>query len=555
MAHKEFNQQLIREMDLLCACSHAVLIRCVSSAHTAVLQLPAALCSCRTAFPHHQLSVSLCLSVQYGDTALHRAARLNRLQILHWFLLQRINCNAPNFSGETALMAAAGGDAAATVRALLDANADPSLRNKQGKTALLIARERGNVEIIVLLEQSLRPPAPTTQASGAAVAQPSTPAVADKGLSNLWSLFSSKGSQPGTQINARPVVARSVSFQDEPAAVPTAAASATTTPAISAPASISRVEALQTRLEYEQSKRKDAELELSMCQDQAQSLQQKLSQWNSDPQATGFDWQKALAQKDEMIAQRSLDVAELQQALLLAQEAHQAQLADKDDLIAQMEQLMAQKDAEHQATHTAYASECGAHHATQSTLASVQQELAQFKAAAATAHLQQTAQGLVGKGHRLTLDDICVLVQFWKLEIKLDVLCATALTLQSIFENSPVTLRRRLSCSYGTAVALVCFLHALADNSALHPPSTSSTEMLDSALQHANCPLLKPLFERQGVVDHVLFDIDLDFLAGAHDEIADHLTALQQAIQGLRSADGARLLLPSISGQLLLKSE
>eukprot|EP00042_Codosiga_hollandica_P026914 m.130088 g.130088 ORF g.130088 m.130088 type:complete len:500 (-) comp52330_c2_seq24:103-1602(-) len=499
MAHKEFNQQLIREMDLLCACSHAVLIRCVSSAHTAVLQLPAALCSCRTAFPHHQLSVSLCLSVQYGDTALHRAARLNRLQILHWFLLQRINCNAPNFSGETALMAAAGGDAAATVRALLDANADPSLRNKQGKTALLIARERGNVEIIVLLEQCI--------------------------------------SLTTHNVLLCPV------------------ASATTTPAASAPASISRVEALQTRLEYEQSKRKDAELELSMCQDQAQSLQQKLSQWNSDPQATGFDWQKALAQKDEMIAQRSLDVAELQQALLLAQEAHQAQLADKDDLIAQMEQLMAQKDAEHQATHTAYASECGAHHATQSTLASVQQELAQFKAAAATAHLQQTAQGLVGKGHRLTLDDICVLVQFWKLEIKLDVLCATALTLQSIFENSPVTLRRRLSCSYGTAVALVCFLHALADNSALHPPSTSSTEMLDSALQHANCPLLKPLFERQGVVDHVLFDIDLDFLAGAHDEIADHLTALQQAIQGLRSADGARLLLPSISGQLLLKSE
>eukprot|EP00042_Codosiga_hollandica_P034123 m.237112 g.237112 ORF g.237112 m.237112 type:complete len:57 (-) comp54330_c0_seq69:489-659(-) len=39
---------------------------------------------------------------------------------------------------------------------------------------------------------------------------------------------------------------------------------------------------------------------------------------------------------------------------------------------------------------------------------------------------------MVGKGHRLTQDDICSLVQFWKLDIKLEVLQASGLTLQTI---------------------------------------------------------------------------------------------------------------------------
>eukprot|EP00042_Codosiga_hollandica_P034124 m.237156 g.237156 ORF g.237156 m.237156 type:complete len:161 (-) comp54330_c0_seq78:122-604(-) len=160
---------------------------------------------------------------------------------------------------------------------------------------------------------------------------------------------------------------------------------------------------------------------------------------------------------------------------------------------------------------------------------------------------------MVGKGHRLTQDDICSLVQFWKLDIKLEVLQASGLTLQTILGEKLIAIKRKLGCNYGTAVALVSFLRKLADGRVLAAPRTHSTALLDTALQHANCTALRQLFVAQAVADDVLFEIDLDTLAAAHEEIVDHLSALEQAIQGLRGAHvGSEA---SSAGNLLLKTE
>jgi len=52
----------------------------------------------------------------------------------------------------TALMWAAGFGKAATVRALLDAGADPARKDNRGKTAADIAREQGFSETVALLQ-------------------------------------------------------------------------------------------------------------------------------------------------------------------------------------------------------------------------------------------------------------------------------------------------------------------------------------------------------------------------------------------------------------------
>eukprot|EP00042_Codosiga_hollandica_P050076 m.591291 g.591291 ORF g.591291 m.591291 type:complete len:305 (+) comp58013_c0_seq52:117-1031(+) len=132
-------------------------------------------------------------------------------------------------------------------------------------------------------------------------------------------------------------------------------------------------------------------------------------------------------------------------------DALKAQFDAKEAELQVAKAALAQKDAELQATKAEL-------QATQTTLTAVSLELTQLRTASTDAQLQQTAQGLVGTGHRLTLDDICVLVQFWNLDIKLDALRASTLTLQDILDLKPVTLKRRLGCNYGTAVALVSFL-------------------------------------------------------------------------------------------------
>eukprot|EP00042_Codosiga_hollandica_P027090 m.132278 g.132278 ORF g.132278 m.132278 type:complete len:181 (-) comp52381_c0_seq2:74-616(-) len=177
-------------------------------------------------------------------------------------------------------------------------------------------------------------------------------------------------------------------------------------------------------------------------------------------------------------------------------------------------------------------------------------ELAHFKAASAAAQLQQAVQS----GHALTLEDICVLAQFWRLDVKADVLRASNLTLQGLLGSNPLALRRRLTCNYGTAVALATFLHKLSDGAVLVPPRTGCSDRLDSMLEQANCLALKPVFEAEAIADDVLFEINLSVLGGVHDEIADQLDALQLAFQASH-ANNQGLLVPAESGQLLLRSE
>eukprot|EP00042_Codosiga_hollandica_P050074 m.591230 g.591230 ORF g.591230 m.591230 type:complete len:422 (+) comp58013_c0_seq45:89-1354(+) len=274
--------------------------------------------------------------------------------------------------------------------------------------------------------------------------------------------------------------------------------------------------------------------------------------------------QRQMPDLDSVLAQltaeqnKRLEAEQNLQQLSLEHQSARAQLdqmqqshAQKDTALAQERQehqvtkaSLAQKDAELQATKAELK-------ATQTTLAAVSLELTQLRTASTDTQLQQTAQGLVGTGHRLTLDDICVLVQFWNLDIKLDALRASTLTLQDILDLKPVTLKRRLGCNYGTAVALVSFLRKLADGGVLAPARTGCTDQLDSALQAANCLALKPLFLRQGVADDVLLEIDFELLASLESEIADCVVALRQ---GLR-AGGIGLLIPLEPGAILLSTE
>eukprot|EP00042_Codosiga_hollandica_P037134 m.289877 g.289877 ORF g.289877 m.289877 type:complete len:241 (+) comp55064_c0_seq20:93-815(+) len=209
-----------------------------------------------------------------------------------------------------------------------------------------------------------------------------------------------------------------------------------------------------------------------------------------------------------------------------------AELAQNAQALVQLQQSLGDEKQEHQTTQVALATECAAHQATQTTLTAANQELAQLRTAVKTLQLQQNVQGLVAKGHGLLLDDICVLAQFWELDIKPDVLRASQLTLQNILQGTSVSLKRKLSCTYGTAVALMSFLRKLALEAVLPPPRTGCTDLLDTALHRAHCPALKPLLVAQGVADDVLFDVELIALGAFHDEIAEHVDALKEVLQG-----------------------
>eukprot|EP00042_Codosiga_hollandica_P047917 m.526884 g.526884 ORF g.526884 m.526884 type:complete len:163 (-) comp57557_c0_seq2:34-522(-) len=94
---------------------------------------------------------------------------------------------------------------------------------------------------------------------------------------------------------------------------------------------------------------------------------------------------------------------------------------------ALLQQALAQEQRDHQATRAA-------HEVTQTALASVSMELAQMK----------EAQNLVGKGHRLSLEDVYTLVQLWKLDIRPEMLRGSGLCLQSIL--GLLTLDAFFSC-------------------------------------------------------------------------------------------------------------
>eukprot|EP00042_Codosiga_hollandica_P053331 m.696613 g.696613 ORF g.696613 m.696613 type:complete len:228 (-) comp58673_c0_seq59:116-799(-) len=91
-----------------------------------------------------------------GDTAFHLAATNHRLPLLIWFLQQGVDVNAFNRWGRTALMMAAFWDDLACAKTLLGVGADASLKSKDGKTALQIAREMNGLATVTLLEDHER---------------------------------------------------------------------------------------------------------------------------------------------------------------------------------------------------------------------------------------------------------------------------------------------------------------------------------------------------------------------------------------------------------------
>eukprot|EP00042_Codosiga_hollandica_P041046 m.362528 g.362528 ORF g.362528 m.362528 type:complete len:255 (-) comp56017_c0_seq19:18-782(-) len=143
---------------------------------------------------------------------------------------------------------------------------------------------------------------------------------------------------------------------------------------------------------------------------------------------------------------------------------------------------------------------------------------------------KQDAQNLVRKKHRLALGDICVLAQFWKLDIKLEMLRTSNLTLQGIVESKPASLKRKLACNYGTAVALISFLSKLTDSGVLGSPRNGCTDLLETALRRADCSTLKSLFVEQGIADDILIEVDLDTLGLLHADVAQRLDAFEAAV-------------------------
>lgn len=84
---------------------------------------------------------------------LHRAVYFNNDKIVDYLINKlKFNVDEINLNNETSLMIAAKENNIETVKCLLDNNASVTLKNNDQKTALDLARDNGNFEIVELLE-------------------------------------------------------------------------------------------------------------------------------------------------------------------------------------------------------------------------------------------------------------------------------------------------------------------------------------------------------------------------------------------------------------------
>eukprot|EP00042_Codosiga_hollandica_P047480 m.515756 g.515756 ORF g.515756 m.515756 type:complete len:276 (-) comp57463_c0_seq43:2496-3323(-) len=91
-----------------------------------------------------------------GQTALNVAARWDQLEILLWFLQQKINCDAVDGDGLTALMVAASSGHLRIVRALALAGANTGLKSWEGMTPCELAQLYGHTEVAEFLAERER---------------------------------------------------------------------------------------------------------------------------------------------------------------------------------------------------------------------------------------------------------------------------------------------------------------------------------------------------------------------------------------------------------------
>lgn len=97
---------------------------------------------------------------RYGSTALHHAAgayypEAEVLRLLRHVLALSPDLNAQTTGGVTALFLAAEKGQTEVVRLLLAAGADPSLASTRGATPISIAKERGHAQVQKLLEERM----------------------------------------------------------------------------------------------------------------------------------------------------------------------------------------------------------------------------------------------------------------------------------------------------------------------------------------------------------------------------------------------------------------
>ncbi|SFG98203.1 FOG: Ankyrin repeat [Desulfotomaculum arcticum] len=89
----------------------------------------------------------------YGATALMLAARNGHADVVRMLLDKGAGLNASSHDGITALMIAAYMGHALTVKMLLAAGSDPDMRSESGLTALSLAREGNHEAVIQILEK------------------------------------------------------------------------------------------------------------------------------------------------------------------------------------------------------------------------------------------------------------------------------------------------------------------------------------------------------------------------------------------------------------------
>ncbi|BBB91802.1 lipoprotein NlpI precursor [Methylomusa anaerophila] len=87
----------------------------------------------------------------YKKTPLFYALFHKNTDILQYLIAQGADVNFTQSDGTTHLMTAAANNKLASAKILLEAGADPTRKNKDGKTALIIAIEKNNKELIDLL--------------------------------------------------------------------------------------------------------------------------------------------------------------------------------------------------------------------------------------------------------------------------------------------------------------------------------------------------------------------------------------------------------------------
>jgi len=94
---------------------------------------------------------------KFGSFALNAAAVENDIPLLRLLVERGANANAQSWSGDTALICATkyAGGKKDTVKLLLDAGTDVSLKDEDGKTALDYAKEKKQAEALALLEKSM----------------------------------------------------------------------------------------------------------------------------------------------------------------------------------------------------------------------------------------------------------------------------------------------------------------------------------------------------------------------------------------------------------------